>query len=126
MPEPTQELWLIANALQDPMDPPALRSALYTISLKLPGIAVQHRVTDPLGRRGEAITASEGVAVEADGTVNASAQETFAVIFNPKTKQILAETQYPSDHPTQAKDFYTVFTGQIAVATDTTTPTTAG
>jgi hypothetical protein len=122
--EGTKELLLVANALQDPMDPPELRTALFTVALKLPGIAVQHGATDPLGRSGEAITASEGVAVEADGILNASAQETFGVIFNPKTKQILAETQYPSDHPAQAKDFYTVFTGQVAVATDTTMPTT--
>jgi len=124
--EATKELLLIANALQDPMDPPALRSALFTTALKLPGIAVRHGVTDPLGRRGEAITASEGVAVEADGQVNGSAHTLFAVIFNPKTKQILAETQYPSDHPAQAKHFYTVFTGQVAVATSTTTPPTVG
>jgi hypothetical protein len=105
------------------MDPPALRGELFTIAGKLPGIAVRHGLTDPLGRRGEAVTASEGVAVEADGTLNLSAQETFAVIFNPATTQILAETQYPSDHRAQANDDYTVFAGQVDTATDTTTPT---
>jgi len=124
--EATKELLLIANALQDPMDPPALRTALFTMAVKLPGISVKHGAADPLGRRGEAITASEGVPVEVEGVVNPSAYTAFAVIFNPKTKEILAETQYPSDHPAQAKDFYTVFTGQAVVATDTTTPTTAG
>ena len=125
VPEGTKELLLIANALQDPMDPPALRSALFTMAGKLPGIAVQQTATDPLGRSGEAITASEGVAVEADGKLNRSAQQTFSVIFNQKTKQILAETQSPSDHPEQASDQYVVFTGQVDAATDTTTPTTA-
>jgi hypothetical protein len=110
---------LIANALQDPLDPPALRSARFTIAAKLAGVAVRHSATDPLGRRGEAITASEGVAVEVDGRVNSSARTTFAVIFNARTKQILAETRYPSDHPAQAKNWYVVFTGQVAVATDT-------
>jgi hypothetical protein len=119
-------LLLIANALQDPMDPPALRGAVFATAGKLSGIAVQHAVTDPLGRRGEAMTTSEGVAVEADGQLNPSAQETFAVIFNLPTTQILAETQYPSDHPAQANDDYTVFAGQVETATDTTTPTTAG
>jgi hypothetical protein len=125
VPEGTKELLLIANALQDPMDPPPLRSALFTMAGKLPGIAVQHTATDPLGRSGEAITASEGVAVEADGKLNRSAQETFSVTFNPTTKQIIAETQYPSDHPGQANDQYVVFTGQVDAATDTRTPTTA-
>lgn len=126
VPQATKELLLIANALQDPMDTPALRAALFTIAGKLPGIAVHQGVTDPLGRSGEAITASEGTAVEADGQLNHSAQETFAVIFKPSTTQILAETQYPSDHPAQAKNSYVVFTGQVHTATDTTAPTTAG
>ena len=130
VPEATKELMLIANALQDPMDTPALRSALFTLAGELPGIAVQQGVTDPLGRSGEAITASEGVAVEADGRLNPAAQETFAVIFDPTTTQILAETQYPSDHPEQMRNWYVVFTGQVDVPTDTTTqmtttPTTA-
>lgn len=126
VPQATKELLLIANALQDPMDTPALRGALFTMARKLPSIAVRQGVTDPLRRRGEAITVSEGVAVEANGELNRSAQETFAVIFNPTTRQILAETQYPSDHPAQANKFYTVFTGQVDVPTDTTTPRTAG
>ncbi|HEY2653701.1 MAG TPA: hypothetical protein VGI50_17390 [Solirubrobacteraceae bacterium] len=126
VPEGTKKLLPIANALQDPMDPPALRGELFTIAGKLPGIAVRHGLTDPLGRRGEALTASKGAAVEADGKLNLSVQETFAVIFNAATTQILAETQHPSDHPAQANDDYTVFAGQVDTATDTTTPTTAG
>lgn len=125
-PEATKELWLVANALQDPMDPPALRSALFAVARTLPGIVVQHGVTDHLGRRGEAITASEGVAVERDGTVNDNAHEMFAVIFNPKTRQILGEAEYPSDHPEQASDWYVVFTGGIDTRTDTTIPKIAG
>jgi hypothetical protein len=88
----------------------------------VPGITVQKRVTDPLGRRGEAITASEGVAVEIDGKLNHSARELCAVIFDPTTTQVLAETQYPSDHPAEQRDFYTVFTGQKVVASDTAEP----
>jgi hypothetical protein len=117
-PQATKELLLIANALQDPMDTPALRSALFATARKLPGIAVQHGVTDPLGRRGEAISMAEGVAVEADGQLNRSAQETFAVIVNPKTRKMLAETQYPSDHPAQADNSYTAFTGPVDATTD--------
>ena len=114
--ESTKELMLIASALQDPMETPALRSSLFTIAGELPGIDVQQGVTDPLGRSGEAITAPEGPA--------GSAQAVFAVIFNPTTTQILAETQYPAGHPEQAKDAYTVFTGEADTATDTTPPTT--
>jgi hypothetical protein len=121
VPHAAKELLLIADALQDPMDTPALRSALFTVTGDLRGIAVHHAVSDPLGRTGEAITASEGPAVEADGKLNPSAQETFAVILDPRTTQILAETQYPSDHPNQADDRYTVFTGAVDVATASAT-----
>jgi hypothetical protein len=121
VPAAAKELQTIAYALQDPMDSPALRSALFTVAGKVPGITVQEHATDPLGRSGEAITASEGVAVEADGKLNHSARELFAVIFDPTTTQVLAETQYPSDHPTEERDFYTVFTGQRVVASDTAT-----
>jgi len=126
VPEAAKELLLIANALQDPMDPPALRSELFRTAGKLPGIAVQRGVSDPLGRSGEAITAPVGPAVEAEGGLNRSARQRFAIIFSPTTRQILAETQYPSDHPAQAKNWYTVFTGQVVVATDTTEPASAG
>jgi hypothetical protein len=118
VPEATKELELIANALQDPMDPAALRRAFFTTAAKLPGIGVQRGVIDPLGRRGEAVTASEGVAVESNGHLNRSAHETFAVIFNPTTTHVLAETQYPSDHPAQADGDYTVFTGEVVVGND--------
>jgi hypothetical protein len=74
-----------------------------------------------LSTGGEAITASEGVAVEAS-KLNHSARELFSVIFDPTTTQVLAETQYPSDHPAEARDFYTVFTGHEVVASDTIIP----
>ena len=114
--ESTKELMLIASALQDPMDHPELRSSLFTIAGELPGIDVQQGVADPLGRSGEAITSPEGPA--------GSTQEVFAVIFNPTTTQILAETEYPTGHPEQAKNAYTVFTGDADTTTDTTAPTT--
>jgi hypothetical protein len=121
IPEGTKELSMIAYALQDPMDSPALRSALFTVAGQLPGITVQRGARDPLGRPGEAITASEGVAVEEDGKLNRIAHEVLAVLFDSRTTQILAETQYASDHPDEASDQYTVFSGQVDVPTDTST-----
>ena len=120
VPESAKELQIIAFALQDPMDSPALRGELFRVAGEVPGITVQRHVTDPLGRSGEAITASEGVAVEA-GRVNPSARELFSVIFDPTTTQVLAETQYPSDHPAD-DDLYTVFTGHEVVPSDTIVP----
>jgi hypothetical protein len=76
----------IAWLLGDPMDSPALRSALYRVAAELPGVSVQRHVADPAGRVGEAMT------VDAVSTVPqpTSSWPKFRTIFDPRTSEILA------------------------------------
>ena len=102
---------LIASALEKPMDTRRSQFAL-TIAGELPGIEcrrVSPTHSDAVARRSPRLEGPAG-----------SAKAVFAGIYNPTRTQILAETQYPAGHPEQAKDAYTVFTGEADTATDTT------
>jgi hypothetical protein len=76
----------IAWLLSDPMDPPALRSALFRVAAHLRGVTLRSHVMDPAGRTGEAMTAG--------------ARPQFRAIFDPGTSQILAWEIVLSSHGT--------------------------
>jgi hypothetical protein len=76
----------IAWLLADPMDTPALRSALFRLAGRLPGVTLRSDVIDPAGRTGEAMTAG--------------ARPQFRAIFDPRTSQILAWEIVLSSHGT--------------------------
>jgi len=78
----------IAALLADPMDPPALRSALFRVAAQLPGVTLRNHVTDPAGRTGEAVR----------GTL--AARTRFRAIFDPRTSQILAWEVVATGHGT--------------------------
>jgi hypothetical protein len=78
----------IASLLADPMDSPALRSALFRVAAQLPGVTLQSHVADPAGRTGQAMTVAL-VSTVPQPTPKAGWPK-FRAIFDPKTSQILA------------------------------------
>jgi len=91
-------LAMIEQALANPLASPTLRSALYRVAARLPGVKLNHDVTDPAGRRGSAITLNR-----LDRRV-AGKRDITELIFDPTTSRSLAtrltdtveDTQYRS------------------------------
>ncbi len=76
----------IGAALADPLDTPALRSALFKVADSLSGVSVTRHVADPLGRFGTAITV-----VAASPIPQPTADwARYRLIYDPRTSQILA------------------------------------
>jgi hypothetical protein len=79
-----QIAWLLAN----PMDSPALRSALFRVAAQTPGVTTHPRATDPVGRIGEAMDASLLSTIPQPKPK--AGWPTFRAIFDPRTSEILA------------------------------------
>jgi hypothetical protein len=79
-----RSLALVSEILNDPLATPELRAALYEAEGRLPGIRYFGEVTDAIGRPGIAIGAE---------SANSGAPTRYALIFDPKTSQVLATEQ---------------------------------
>jgi hypothetical protein len=77
----------IGSALANPLDTPALRSALFKVADLLSGVTVTRHVADPLGRFGTAITV---VAASPIPQPSAHWAARYRLIYDPRTSQILA------------------------------------
>jgi hypothetical protein len=84
-----QMLTVIGQILAHPLASPRLRSVLYTVAGRLPGVKVREDVEDPVGRHGTALSFTERIGP----TTNR-----HEVIFDPTTSETLA-TQLVSTEP---------------------------
>jgi hypothetical protein len=76
-------LAMIDQVLANPLASPTLRSALYRVAARLPGVELDHDVIDPAGRRGSAIILDR-VNRRIDG------RDVTELIFDPTTSRSLA------------------------------------
>jgi len=87
-PDPDSELWSVVGELQrETPASPALRSALWTVASRIPGVVLVGDVTDSAGRA--------GTAVERDTTGDNWYRERY--ILDPATGDILEEVSYDKD-----------------------------
>jgi hypothetical protein len=89
-PEGTHEemFTLVGDALRESMATPAQRAALYEVAARLPGVDLVGSVKDPAGRPGLAVA----MPMEADGVRH-------ALVFDPETAVLLAETEIALENP---------------------------
>lgn len=80
--DPAQSLVRIGDLLRDPAASPELRAGLYRALALVPGIEVDARAIDPLGREG----VSFGVVSAGSG-----ARTRTRLVFDPRTSRLLAE-----------------------------------
>jgi hypothetical protein len=130
-PEGDYLLPTVSQLLQDPQLSPQVRSAVFTVAGELPGITVQHNVTDTVGQTGEAISAPVVSTVKVDAAERAAAKRAgqplnesvprsdnpfrFRVLFDPATTQILAWENLTPGYPTSG----ITFTNPGIVSSDT-------
>jgi hypothetical protein len=83
VPVDFEMLVVVGDLLRETFAPPAIRSALYQVASRLPGIELLGEVTDPSGR--------PGIAVGMTTEYWEGARRRFELIFDPQTSEFLAE-----------------------------------
>ena len=88
---PDDEMFVIVrDILRTALVPPELQSALYEVAARIPGVKLVGEVSDPLGRKGTAITLStRGQTSPGPGAVQPFKRD--EIILDPATGHLLAE-----------------------------------
>lgn len=80
----------VALLLSNPLVHPDVRATLFRLAARIPGVSINRHVTDPLGRRGAALSILDGAHSEEDFGSYKNTHVRRELIFNPATSAILA------------------------------------